>query len=970
MIILSVLIRSSHKRIHSIIVSSPHNYPTFAGLTLTLSWILLFVLSMDCLAIHYYRTGNHQFKHVTEADTRFNLYILIGTIALDFVITVSFFFFLTFLCCIANKDCCITSKDCNKDCWNEFSDASCTMIKLCHSPNCKCYKDCCTTFMKFCIEVLYPCCALPYFYVIFGSYLQNKVWKVYPNDRVIDNARNIWVATGLMVAPLFSLASHAGYILIAWVTEPAKTTAAFLVALGCFLFLFFTFRQCYKVHQHSVEGDEGLFAMCYKVKWGKNTHSFCGLCKGDDKSCCDRCCSESCYKNCFQNKCCNNCCIRIGRCCESCGSCLSLRNKCLLFFLTPLTTLLVLLSHASNLCCLWILWCPWFLKKPGRPFSLNSDTTITLENMTTVVIKNNSRVALSDKTFTTSGIPLAANDEVELLEDAIATIKTRVDLIESMKAGANASLNYCTPIKIRSCHSTILHTHLTRQGTTIITSGSRDAKLYKNTTIRLLTGTKVSHATGRVVQPSQNTVHVCGIANLDSGTTVIASGIVGNLTSDTKAKLPESTVIESDSAIDITPGTMLTLESEITTLSSGTSVLLTPADLQPQVLNLTSPITDVTLRNNQQDQSKNLHVTLNSGELSGSTVSIIPPYSIMSGTLPPSTSLKFTPDAVQGDIVATLTSDTTATLNRNQECYATLIFDTTAKLTFTLSQNATVDITSPHLMNGNLEFETKIQPSDEVQTLPKGTAVTLRKDQEEHSATLSVTLASTTTATANIILSPDFTAKLCPKTILLPHSSGTLRSGTHVTLASGAIVHLKDDTAATLMSDATITLFKEHRNQEEHNAALSVPLSSGTEVRLKSKTPVTLLQDQEHELNFKTIDNASEANFSIRSFMIAFTWGGFAVACLGYILAAFYLVPPSTTQLAEYIETLAQIVIVVLGLLVTYKVLTLEDSDIKKIARSIRRKVRGSNQSTDDVEALGDILGDYLLKDKIKEKKD
>lgn len=58
----------------------------------------------------------------------------------------------------------------------------------------------------------------------------------------------MWVITGIMFAPVFALASHAGYILIAWVTEPAKSTSAFLTGLGCFLYMFFMFRQCYIVN--------------------------------------------------------------------------------------------------------------------------------------------------------------------------------------------------------------------------------------------------------------------------------------------------------------------------------------------------------------------------------------------------------------------------------------------------------------------------------------------------------------------------------------------------------------------------------------------------------------------------------------------------------------------------------------------------------------------------------------------------
>lgn len=60
--------------------------------------------------------------------------------------------------------------------------------------------------------------------------------------------------------------------------------------------------------------------------------------------------------------------------------------------------------------------------------------------------------------------------------------------------------------------------------------------------------------------------------------------------------------------------------------------------------------------------------------------------------------------------------------------------------------------------------------------------------------------------------------------------------------------------------------------------------------------------------------------------------------------------PLPTIRLAEYIENTIQILIVVLAFLITYKVFTVEDTDVQKFLRSFRS--RRSNK--DDAEFLGD----------------
>ena len=71
-------------------------------------------------------------------------------------------------------------------------------------------------------------------------------------------------------------------------------------------------------------------------------------------------------------------------------------------------------------------------------------------------------------------------------------------------------------------------------------------------------------------------------------------------------------------------------------------------------------------------------------------------------------------------------------------------------------------------------------------------------------------------------------------------------------------------------------------------------------------------------LNLDDIQDHSSKEFNARSFFMALSWGVYAALYLVFAIAAFYLVPPSTLHLTEYIETFVQIVIVVIGFLITH----------------------------------------------------
>ena len=104
-----------------------------------------------------------------------------------------------------------------------------------------------------------------------------------------------------------------------------------------------------------------------------------------------------------------------------------------------------------------------------------------------------------------------------------------------------------------------------------------------------------------------------------------------------------------------------------------------------------------------------------------------------------------------------------------------------------------------------------------------------------------------------------------------------------------------------------------------------------------------------------------EDNFSIEAFFKSCSWGWLVVGSLAFFLSAFFVIPLPTVQLAEYVENTTQILIVVLAFLITYKVFTVEATDVQKFMRSFRHATKDGadapNLADDDAEAAGAKAG-------------
>jgi hypothetical protein len=90
------------------------------------------------------------------------------------------------------------------------------------------------------------------------------------------------------------------------------------------------------------------------------------------------------------------------------------------------------------------------------------------------------------------------------------------------------------------------------------------------------------------------------------------------------------------------------------------------------------------------------------------------------------------------------------------------------------------------------------------------------------------------------------------------------------------------------------------------------------------------------------------------------SWGWIVVACIPFGITSLHFLPLPTIEIIDHLEEGVQIMILIVGTLITYKFFTLEDSDFKKFMGHFRKKSRRNDITIeDDVEAAAAILGDY-----------
>ena len=287
-IIISTVVRSFHEKINAELMRK-ENHGNFASLITIGIFAQVVIVGIDIGAVAHVYGGYHELSKDYDALDA-NDYDVVHTInGFITMITLCFdsFFGGIMLLCILYLWCTLCHKDASRNCRQHVSLLTC------------------------CLECCLPCSLLPLFYIIFSPTKQERVWSM-PHDYKDDEAtetentrtswvipasynsikaqrnlairRTSWVLLIMLVSPLFSIASHSGYILAAWLTEPSKATEIALITMAILIYTGLIFRQCYIANadtdmKHRCWSFHILLVLLYPFYYcGKHCLKCCPIC--------------------------------------------------------------------------------------------------------------------------------------------------------------------------------------------------------------------------------------------------------------------------------------------------------------------------------------------------------------------------------------------------------------------------------------------------------------------------------------------------------------------------------------------------------------------------------------------------------------------------------------------------------------------------------------------------------------------
>ena len=239
---LSILIRSLHKEINSELAIERNHGNLAALITVGVS-VQCVIIGMDVAAAYYVHTKQYEYSDY-ELQNTINLIVTFITLAFDSAVG------LFMLSCLAYLWCSFFHKDATQQNYYNGKCASCS---------------------KGVLEMCFSCCLIPCFYAVFGDIKQKEALAMPRNygesanpplQVRVANQRMSWVLFNMLLSPLFSMASHSGYILVAWLTEPSNTTVTALVTIAVVLAASLVFRRCYRVNSEVTLFPTWPFLIC------------------------------------------------------------------------------------------------------------------------------------------------------------------------------------------------------------------------------------------------------------------------------------------------------------------------------------------------------------------------------------------------------------------------------------------------------------------------------------------------------------------------------------------------------------------------------------------------------------------------------------------------------------------------------------------------------------------------------------
>ncbi len=218
LIMVALFVRLHRRRIEKKCIK-PSNHGNFAGVILTAMFVMIYIIIMDTLAVIAIFTNTHEYSDY-DINGSLNFYVVVITFALDiFAMLYSF------------------------AAWTLFVGWTCSYR------NCSCHNN-----IISCFRNSLKCLFVPFLYLVFGYKKHDKFWKEedYQTDRddkvteTVFAVRQVWALLSLLIGPLFGTFSHLGYILVAWLTEPHKTSSIFVLMIVILIYLYTLFRAIFR----------------------------------------------------------------------------------------------------------------------------------------------------------------------------------------------------------------------------------------------------------------------------------------------------------------------------------------------------------------------------------------------------------------------------------------------------------------------------------------------------------------------------------------------------------------------------------------------------------------------------------------------------------------------------------------------------------------------------------------------------
>ena len=187
--------------VHSL--SKPSKHETTVAMSLIGVYVSFSIYIMDIIACHSAVTANHEYRDDID-DSSLNVMLTVGTLVCDTIFLVPLIFGLFHAFCISGMEMCGKEHKCNRI-LSKYNRV---------------------------IKIL--------------SKVTNKEEDT-SRDNDDDN-NNMVIFLCMLVSPLLCISSHVGFILMAWLTEPTKSTTVFILYYFVFVYLFLIFRECYRFY--------------------------------------------------------------------------------------------------------------------------------------------------------------------------------------------------------------------------------------------------------------------------------------------------------------------------------------------------------------------------------------------------------------------------------------------------------------------------------------------------------------------------------------------------------------------------------------------------------------------------------------------------------------------------------------------------------------------------------------------------